>query len=303
MSYTKLDVQAIGSQANQVLQRNSSAEVYGTSSKGIYLQTANDLTLFVSFEDFQGPLTINFMGDPEKLSKVKPRTIANINGNHLVFPGAELELSIKKAEIWSPVDPPKFTGLKKNQIDDLYLQTKLLVGENPFFPLLEMVLKSTAAPLPGFPEFYKRMKFLIKSIQSGAASNLAWEAENLIGAGPGLTPLGDDLILGILIAINRGKRSFYTESYLKQLNQAVIDLALDKTTRLSFSLLVCAADGSADQRLLKVFDGLLAGIKIKDEELLQMLTWGSTSGFAVLAGMVLALNEGTVSDLPQDSVP
>jgi hypothetical protein len=110
-----------------------------------------------------------------------------------------------------------------------------------------------------------------------------------MGAGPGLTPLGDDLILGILLAMNRGKLSFYPEGFLDQLNQSTIDLALDKTTRLSFSLLVCASDGSADERLIKVLDGLLAGAMIKDQDLTQLLEWGSTSGFAVLAGMILAL--------------
>ena len=93
----------------------------------------------------------------------------------------------------------------------------------------------------------------------------------------------------MLLALNRGKGEILSKSYLTKLNQAVIDLALDKTTRLSFSLLVCAADGSADERLLKIFDGLLFGRVIKDKELLQMLMWGSTSGFAVLAGMILAL--------------
>ena len=289
MSYSKLDVEAIGFQANQVLLRNTSVEVYGTSSTGIYLQTANDLTLFVSREDFRGPLTINLKGDPDGLSRVKPRTITNIRENSLVFPEAQLELSLDNAEIWEPADPKKYIRLRKKFLDDLYQQSKLLVGKDPFFPLLEMVFKVTSLPLPGFPDFYKNMLFLIKSIQTGVASNLAWEAQKLMGAGPGLTPLGDDLILGVLIAINRGKKSFYTESYLTQLNQAIIDLALDKTTRLSFSLFVCAADGSADQRLLTVMDGLLSGIEIKNDDLAQMLAWGSTSGFAVLAGMILAL--------------
>lgn len=289
MSYSKLDVEAIGFQANQVLLRNTSVEVYGTSSTGIYLQTANDLTLFVSREDFRGPLTINLKGDPDGLSRVKPRTITNIRENSLVFPEAQLELSLDNAEIWEPADPKKYVRLRKKFLADLYQQSKFLVGKDPFFPLLEMVFKVTSLPLPGFPDFYKNMLFLIKSIQTGVASNLAWEAQKLMGAGPGLTPLGDDLVLGVLIAINRGKKSFYTESYLTQLNQAIIDLALDKTTRLSFSLLVCAADGSADQRLLTVLDGLLSGIEIKDDELAQMLAWGSTSGFAVLAGMILAL--------------
>ena len=152
-----------------------------------------------------------------------------------------------------------------------------------------MVFTGISAPLPGFPEFFKRMKFIRKSFQSGRVSNITWEIENLLGVGPGLTPLGDDLILGILLGLNRGRGSSLSKSHLSQLNEAVIDLALYKTTRLSFSLLVCAADSSADERLLKVLDGLLSGTKLEHNELHQMLAWGSTSGFAVLAGMILVL--------------
>jgi len=289
MSNSIFDIRAVGFEADQVLQRNSSVEVYGTSSSGIYLQTANDLTLFLSRESFHGPLTINLSGDHKGLDKVYPRTIVNIDGNKLVFHGAKLELSINHAEIWVPPVAPEFSGARKKILDDLYQQCKRLVGDNPFFPLLEMAFTGISVPLPGFPDFYKRMMFLKKSVQSGDVSNLTWEIENLLGVGPGLTPLGDDLILGILLALNRGKESSQAEVYLTQLNQGVIELALDKTTRLSFSLIVCAADGSADERLLNILDDLLSGTEPGDKDLMHMLTWGSTSGFAVLAGMLLAL--------------
>ena len=290
MSYTNIDIQTIGFEAKQVLGRNTSLEIFGTSSRGVYLQTANDMTLFVSSEEFHGPLTLNVVGDLEGFLEISPRTIADITGNSILFPGPKLALSFNDSEIWTPAPPPKFKGLRQNILADLFQQSVLLAGDNPFFPLLEMALTSKSLPLPGFPDFFRRMIFLNKSIQTGEASNLTWELENLLGAGPGLTPLGDDLILGILLALNRGIKSPIPESYLEKLNQGVIDLALDKTTRLSFSLLVCAADGSADQRLIQVLDSLLSGAPIKDKELTQLLRWGSTSGFAVLAGMILALS-------------
>ncbi len=133
------------------------------------------------------------------------------------------------------------------------------------------------------------MVYISRSLKTGSTSKLGWEIEKLLGAGPGLTPLGDDLILGILLAINRGTKPGFPGEYLEQLNQTTIELALDKTTRLSFSLLVCGSDGSADERLINVLDNLLAGKDLKDGDLSQMLAWGSTSGFAVLAGMIMVL--------------
>ncbi len=75
MNTAKHDLESIGFQASQVLTRNSSAEVYGTSRRGIYLQTPNDVTLFLSFENFKGPLTLNFSGDPGLFAAVKPGEI------------------------------------------------------------------------------------------------------------------------------------------------------------------------------------------------------------------------------------
>ena len=289
MANNLLKFDSIGFEASQVLQRNAFAEVYGTSSKGIYLQTKNDLTLFISFENFRGPLTLNYSGDPNVFSEIKPRSSVNIKAGNIIFPAVGLKGSIKNIEPWVPEDPPAFIKLEKGFLKDLFRQCKSLVGDDPFFPLLEVVFSGKSIPLPGFPDFFERTVYLSRSLNSGVVSNLAWEIEKFMGAGPGLTPLGDDLILGILLAINRGKHSFYSESFLDQLNQSTIDLALDKTTRLSFSLLVCASDGSADERLLKVLYGLLAGAVIRDQDLTRILEWGSTSGFAVLAGMILAL--------------
>ena len=289
MPTTKIEIHEIGAEALGVLQRNQTLETYGTSSRGIYLQPANDLTLFISTEEFQGPLTINISEDLSRLPKIKPGEMVSVKGKYLVFPVSRLEISFQEARIWSPAPPPEFGGLKKSLLGDMHQQSRVLAAENPFFPLLEMVFTSLAVPLPGFPDFYQRMKFLEKALQTGGASKLIWEIENLLGAGPGLTPLGDDLAIGVLLALNRGRGALFNDYHLKQINQAVIELALDKTTRLSFSLIVCAADGSADQRLLKVLDGMLSGQKSTNPELDQMLSWGNTSGIAVLGGMILAL--------------
>jgi hypothetical protein len=54
-------------------------------------------------------------------------------------------------------------------------------------------------------------------------------------------------------------------------------------------------EGSADERTLKILDGLIAGEEIRDQDLTRLLNWGSSSGIAVLAGMILALKEHTVS--------
>jgi hypothetical protein len=54
-------------------------------------------------------------------------------------------------------------------------------------------------------------------------------------------------------------------------------------------------EGSADERTLKILGALIAGEEIQDQDLTQLLNWGSSSGIAVLAGMIAVLKEDTVS--------
>ena len=49
-------------------------------------------------------------------------------------------------------------------------------------------------------------------------------------------------------------------------------------------------EGAADERLLKVLDGLISGSTISQNDLRNLLRWGNSSGITVLAGMISVLN-------------
>jgi len=292
MSNNVLQITHLGYQAERVINRISNGSVFGNSSRGIYIQPPDDLTLYISFENYRGPLTLNLPGNSVLLDQIKL-------GNP----------SLKKAEIWQlNLDPVK-NHLDQDQVENVVAQAKKLSGDKSLFPLLEMVINGDLAPLPDHPGLIERFIPVLNVMrdgildQSSETRDILNAMTGLLGAGPGLTPLGDDFILGMLLTQNRwghlispnlaqikkGDSTSRPYKTLKHQNQIILENAREKTTRLSYSLLTCAVEGCTDERILKILDGLIAGEEIRDQDLARLLNWGSSSGIAVLAGMILAL--------------
>ena len=289
MSNIKISTPVIGYMANQVIQRAPSAVVSGIASRGIYLQPTDDLTIYLSLEEFRGPLTLNLSGKLDDLNRVEPGSSAIFQDSNLIFPDYSLQISLEKAQIWQPSRSSRSRNLNSDMLRKIYDLAQRISGKQPFFPILNIVMSEDPSPLPEFPEFGNMITPILEEIQTDHPAQLSKLLIDLLGAGPGLTPVGDDFILGILLSINNLGESIFPGNALKEFNQSIIDAARKKTTKLSFSILVCAAEGSADERLLKVLDSLIFGDEILDQDLIQMLNWGSSSGIAVLAGMLAVL--------------
>jgi hypothetical protein len=93
----------------------------------------------------------------------------------------------------------------------------------------------------------------------------------------------------VILTLNRWKQAFPAMQGLEALNDNLLKNAKKKTTALSASLLACAIEGAADERLLAVLDLIFTGKESSPRDLEDILKWGSSSGIAVLAGMVSVL--------------
>jgi hypothetical protein len=114
-------------------------------------------------------------------------------------------------------------------------------------------------------------------------------AAGLLGMGPGLTPSGDDVVMGLLLALNRCAAGGWDRGDLDQLNRALIDAATQRTTLLSANAITCAAAGEADERLLAPLDAAWGGRAPSPEAVVGLLGWGASSGRDALVGMAVAL--------------
>ncbi len=119
---------------------------------------------------------------------------------------------------------------------------------------------------------------------------LAVEASSrFLGYGPGLTPSGDDFLVGMVLLLNRWAALDWGNEKLAMLNQELVRAAYQKTTTLSARLIECAAGGGADEFLIAAADYLVAAAGDEKGCLEGLLSWGSSSGIDTLAGMALVI--------------
>ncbi len=123
---------------------------------------------------------------------------------------------------------------------------------------------------------------------SGDLAGAVEVAEGLVGLGPGLTPSGDDVLAGLLLAlrllggaIRGGTRAVWLADWL---GAAVTSDAGDRTTSVSATLLYCAARGQAAAEVAAVLRAF-AGQEPAGRAAARLLATGHTSGADLAWGL------------------
>jgi len=289
----KININHIGSFAEEVLERSKGALVSGIASRGIYIQPEDNWTLYLSLEKFRGPLTLNLEEGSTQLKIIKAGCSVQLNPGEIQFPDEKVKISYADSKIWHPPLVDTEIKLKPEYLDSILSLVNKITPENPYLPLLS----NNPENIPGVAAIGERILNFQNSLDTRNPDIIAEGAIKLLGLGPGLTPLGDDFLLGVLLALNRWGHFLSTDKpespptiLINNLNQIILENTRVKTTRISASLLACAAEGAADERLLVILDGLFSGSSVTQNDMRNMLRWGNSSGITVLAGMISVLN-------------
>jgi hypothetical protein len=264
-------ITSLGSIARQALTQAQAASVWGISSHGIFLHLSSGRVIFLSFDPFKGPLTLNSTLRPALFEGLRPGLTVRIGSDRLTFDTLGLEVDLDQAEIWSA--PTRITPAPAD-----------LAGR---FDRLQALNQKVLAVRPNSTPF----DLLSDSLGPAGMDFLQISAhlEKYLGLGEGLTPSGDDLAIGYLLALNRWGGLLYPELDVREINRSLWQAAFRKTNTLSANLIECASLGQADERLLLALDGILTGEPGADACAAALLSWGHTSGAAALAGMALAI--------------
>jgi len=112
------------------------------------------------------------------------------------------------------------------------------------------------------------------------------EARNLIGLGQGLTPAGDDILLGFLAVVNH---TWKNREYAEELHKTISAL-VDKTADISKQALVNALNGDYHEYIQNCIRDLCEGnseeVYISAASLLKM---GATSGSDIACGIYFGM--------------
>ena len=123
--------------------------------------------------------------------------------------------------------------------------------------------------------------WLAAMLDPGHASvdDLAMPVEDLIGLGPGLTPSGDDFLVGALALLDaRGERATHAA-----LARAIIGASLARTSPLSRCFLKAAAAGQVGENLHRAVSSVMVGDI--DAAVAAVGRIGHSSGWDMMAGI------------------
>jgi hypothetical protein len=102
---TELHIRFIGSLAKDVLSSEKSAMIFSVTSRGIFLLFRNQKMVFLSFENFRGPLTANLCEGKSRFLSKYPKGTVLISQEEIHFPDSRINISTSKAEAWNPPFP------------------------------------------------------------------------------------------------------------------------------------------------------------------------------------------------------
>lgn len=274
-------VEEIGQPALEIIRRTDCARIVGFTSQGVFLKTDPGEVLFLSANSWRGPLTVNLPQSINDHIKMEIGDTVILNFPFLNYSNLSIKIP-KSLTGWKPeavqFDPEKPDDMPK-RAGDLSHQLMMVAGSSTFIELLQVASNIGR----NTEERHARIRAWLFEHDESKAKDFTLAFSRFIGFGAGLTPAGDDFIIGFLLT------SFYLQSGNKKEIQALLKEARAKTTALSASLMECAAEGSADERLMDALRFIAEGKQEPQAIKKELLSYGSSSGIETLAGMVTAI--------------
>ncbi|MCD4782703.1 MAG: DUF2877 domain-containing protein [Candidatus Eremiobacteraeota bacterium] len=306
----------------------SGGEIHSIYENAISLRFGDTLLTMVENRRGRGP---GFIIIPENLigligSKCKPGDIVKINLPVLDIPGSQISLNTRGADTFDSLMNPKSSGLFSVKIfkDNLsYLKSFFLkevdISDSILCELIPSWKSGDTNRRTGTrvtPVWRHFVKTSIESIRIAIKNKdeflLGEFLGRLVGMGWGLTPGGDDFVLGMLgitqyiekssrlnptkiFAEKHGLLSIYPDIIEKNrfLSGAInqhLPRYLGKTNFISGSYLKYALD----RRYLKAFNDFLdelflGNLQKNGESIQKMIEFGATSGLDIIAGVLFVL--------------
>ena len=179
----------------------------------------------------------------------------------------ELTIHTTEAKLWNPCPAWEMLNTKRNQILDQIKQLPITnCLKNSDLPILQSLISN-----------------LISALAKADISSAQNVSSKLAGLGPGLTPSGDDFIMGALYAA----WIIHPPEVASVLARETANTATPLTTSLSAAWLRAAGRGEAGMVWHEFFDALRSSDSLRIQKTLKsILAVGETSGADALAGFI-----------------
>lgn len=189
------------------------------------------------------------------------------------FTSTHLRQLVAPAQLWEPRLAPLHPGQGRELPEQL----------RPYHEQLYALLTALEAQLPGLQARLTQGTGQIQlGLQTNNSAQVAQGVEQLIGLGPGLTPLGDDLLVGMLGGLYWAALPVFRAEMVTAFRAGIKS---KRTTQLSRLWLDHAVQGEFGEEWHQLGAALADGDEQQLPALERMAARGATSGLAALSGL------------------
>ena len=270
--------------AREFCRRHARAQVEAVFERSFYLRSGDEFVCVGEPDIRNGPLTlIGRLGHLPDLG-LQPRQSAEVSDRHIVI-GDSIRLTLDQSETWRPPSwPARPSPLRL--IDTCAALERRAATDAPDEGLARHLCGVGETPLariarPRVAGFERWLSGVLDKQAQGVAS--ADAVGGLIGLGPGLTPSGDDFLVGALALLDCiGERDAHAA-----LARAIIAALPGSTSALSACFLKAAAAAHVGEALHRAVSSVIAGDVGAAIAAIEAI--GHSSGWDMMAGVMTAL--------------
>ncbi len=223
----------------------------------------------------------------------------------LLFPDKNMVACLTQATVWEP-DCPMLNRLTvetgaRRLVRWLEDHSDFLTSYPHLRWLWDRLYSFSPLPIQGDPwifHFADSIENMIHAVENAAWADALASAKNLLGLGIGLTPSGDDFLLGFFTA----GQTLGPWDVMDHLVSQIADSAPQRSPLVSATFLHALSQRQISER----FGSLLAALNCPDPELLDtaaisMLHYGSSSGMDTMFGLLFGIQTFIGSNFHQQS--
>ncbi|MEJ0079242.1 MAG: DUF2877 domain-containing protein [Alphaproteobacteria bacterium] len=290
--------------ARQFCERVVFANVEAVFERCLYLRSGDDFICIGDPEIGNGPMTL--IGNLRVLPTLRSLAgqLSFVCDEHITI-GDSVRFTFDHSELWRPLGWPKCASPERLIDICAGLISRAATGA-PQEGIARYVASRIETPArqqpltrvarPRITRFEHWLSDLVEGKHTPAA--VSREAvQGLIGLGPGLTPSGDDFLVGVLSVLDAlGESEPQTA-----MARAIVDALPGLTTSLSACFLRAAAAGHFGEHLHQAVSSVITGDV--DAAIAIAAEIGHSSGWDIMAGILITLRIAAAVKVPQRLTP
>lgn len=285
-------VERIGPHAARFLHTRAEAKIVAVFERCFYIEAGGAFCCIGMESIGNGPLNAIFAhnSDANVFACIEAGTTLTIVDGRAHAP--QLEIDTSAARLWLPPEWPHHSNRTALRSTLTCIRT-IICRDAPRQGLSRLAV-APAANIDASDPLHRIGAAHLARLAAWLDAPVQDAPVDLLGLGPGLTPSGDDVLCGALIALHAVGQS----ATAAKLADAVRVATGDRTSPLSAAFLDAAADGMGSEALHTLIAAVLSGDSDAISDLASILgRIGHTSGWDAMAGAVLALK--AVADEPR----